>query len=162
MKRRTAQSNANTHRAASYPRAVPGPPARSVLAIEPRALAPFALAILVALTLAPACSGPSIGSVGAVLGVDTETGSVHVRETREGLAADEAGLLPGDEILMVDGVYVRDLGAAAVRDKLRGPVGSSVELTVVRGEEVLRVKLVRRPLAAAPAKPREKEERIEP
>lgn len=118
------------------------------------ALLPFAIAI--------GCSSPSVGSVGAVLGVDTETGAVHVRETREGLAADEAGLLPGDEILMVDGVYVRDLGAAAVRDKLRGPVGSTVDLTVVRGEEVLRVKLTRRPLGAATAKPREKEERIEP
>lgn len=119
-----------------------------------RALLPIAIAI--------GCSSPSVGSVGAVLGVDTETGAVHVRETREGLAADEAGLLPGDEILMVDGVYVRDLGAAAVRDKLRGPVGSPVELTVVRGEEVLRVKLTRRPLGAPSAKPREKEERIEP
>lgn len=121
-----------------------------------RALAPFALA------LAIGCSGPSIGSVGAVLGVDTETGTVVVRETREGLAADKAGLLPGDEILMIDGVYARDLGAPAIRDKLRGNVGSFVELTVVRADEVLRVKLEREPLATTPARPPQKEERIEP
>ena len=121
-----------------------------------RALAPLALA------LAIGCSGPKVGSVGAVLGVDTETGTVVVRETREGLAADKAGLLPGDEILMIDGVYARELGAPAIRERLRGDVGTSVELTVVRGEEVLRVKLKREPLATATARPPQKEERIEP
>jgi C-terminal processing protease CtpA/Prc len=110
---------------------------------------------------APGCGNAPIGSVGAVLGVDGESGTVVVREAREGLAAEKAGLRPGDEILMIDGVYVRDLGAAAVREKLRGPPGSSIDLTVVRGDSVLRVKVTRQPLAAPlPARP--KEERIEP
>lgn len=100
--------------------------------------------------------------MGAVLGVERETGDVFVREAREGLAADKAGLRPGDEILMIDGVYVRDLGAAAVRDRLRGPPGSRVELTVVRGEEVLRVTVTREPLAAPSAPPPPAEERIAP
>lgn len=127
-----------------------------------RSQTPSLLALVLALlALAPGCSGPGIGSVGAVLGVDGETGHVHVRETREGLAADKSGLLPGDEILMIDGIYVRDLGATAVRDKLRGNVGSSIDLTVVRGDAVLRVKLVRQQLAAA-APPRPREERIAP
>lgn len=108
------------------------------------------------------CPSAQIGSVGAVLGVDGETGAVVVREAREGLAADKAGLRPGDEILMIDGVYARDLGAAAVRDKLRGPPGSTVDLTVVRGEEVLRVTVTRAPLAAPAAPPPPKEERIAP
>jgi C-terminal processing protease CtpA/Prc len=124
----------------------------------PRAPAPLACALAI---LVAAC-GPSIGTVGAILGVDPETGAVHVRETREGLAADKAGLLPGDEIVMIDGVYVRDLGAAAVRDRLRGNIGSSVELTVVRGGEVLRVKLVRSALGAATARAPQQEERIAP
>ncbi len=110
-----------------------------------------------------ACSGPAVGSVGAVLGVDAETGAVHIREMKEGLAADKAGLLPGDEILLIDGVYARDLSAAQIRQKLRGNVGSKVELTVVRGEEVLRVSLVREALVAGSkvAAPK-KEERVEP
>jgi C-terminal processing protease CtpA/Prc len=108
------------------------------------------------------CGGSSIGSIGAVIGVDNETGAVHVRETREGLAADKAGLQQGDEVLMIDGVYVRDLGAAALRERLRGEVGSSVNLTVVRGDQVVRVKLVREALGAAPAAPPPKEERIAP
>jgi C-terminal processing protease CtpA/Prc len=108
------------------------------------------------------CGNAQVGTVGAVLGVDGETGAVFVRETRDGLAADEAGLRPGDEILMIDGVYARDLGAAAVREKLRGPPGSSVELTVVRGEAILRVKVTRTPLGAPSAPPPPKEERIAP
>jgi C-terminal processing protease CtpA/Prc len=129
--------------------------------LHPRHAALRALA-LPAIAIALGCSGPSTGSVGAILGVDSETGAVHVRETRDGRAADKVGLLPGDELLMIDGVYVRDLGADAVRAKLRGPVGSSVELTVVRGEEVLRVKLVREPLGPAAAPPPPREQRIEP
>lgn len=121
-------------------------------------LAFFALVALAAL----GCSTAKVGSVGAVLGVDRETGNVLFREVRAGLAADEVGLRPGDELLMIDGVYVRDLGAAAVREKLRGPPGSRVELTVVRGEEVLRVKLTRKPLEAPSAPPPPREERIAP
>jgi len=121
-----------------------------------------ALLALALLLVAPGCSGPGVGSVGAVLGVDKETGAVHVRETREGRAADKSGLLPGDEILMIDGVYVRELGAAAVSARLRGNVGSSVELTVVRGDAVLRVKLVRQELGAAAAPRPPAEERIAP
>ncbi len=104
----------------------------------PSALAARALAVR-----ASACSGPALGSAGAVLGVDNESGAVHVRETREGAAADKAGLRPGDEIVMIDGVYVRDLGAKELRERLRGDVGSSVDLTVVRGAEVRRVRLTR-------------------
>jgi C-terminal processing protease CtpA/Prc len=125
-------------------------------------LAPLTrLSMLAPLLAIVACSSASVGTIGAVVGVDNETGAVFVRETREGLAADKSGLLPGDEILMIDGLYARDIGAAALRDRLRGAVGSTIELTVVRGDEVLRVKLVRQPLAAAaPAKA--KEERIGP
>ena len=121
-----------------------------------RLLLPFFCA-----SLAAACSGPSQGTVGAVLGIQNDTGAVFVRETPEGFAADKAGLLPGDEILMIDGVYARDLGRAGVLEKLRGDAGSSVALTVVRGSEVLHVKLVRSERgpakAAAPA-----EERVAP
>lgn len=129
-----------------YPPAVPSLPR----------IAPLVLALA-----ALGCPNAQIGSVGAILGVDGETGHVIVREAREGLAAEKAGLRPGDEILMIDGVYARDLGAAAVRDKLRGPPGSTVDLTIVRGDAILRVKLTRQPLAAPTAAP-PKEERIAP
>ncbi|MBI4702675.1 MAG: trypsin-like serine protease [Deltaproteobacteria bacterium] len=92
------------------------------------------------------CSGPAAGSIGALLSRDNATGAVHVREAPDGLPAHEAGLLPGDRIKMIDGVLVDDLGPDEVRRLLRGEVGSKVELTIVRGEEVLRVELRRGPL----------------
>ena len=79
------------------------------------------------------CGGSAPGSVGAVFGRDNDTRSLYVREVPPGLAAAGAGLLPGDQIVMIEGFYVRDLDAKAIRDKLRGEVGSTVALTVLRG-----------------------------
>src|SRR5262249_21394978 len=100
-------------------------------------------ALVVALLLAsPACGG-GVGSIGAVLGRDNDSGALYVREVPKGMAAAKAGLVPGDRVLMIDGVYVNQLDAKDIRAKLRGDIGSSVELTVVRGTEVRRVKLTR-------------------
>jgi carboxyl-terminal processing protease len=120
-------------------------------------------ALLVAATglLLVGCGPPAVGSVGAVLGRDRETGALHVREAPEGLAAAEAGLLPGDQIKLIDGVLVDELDQTKIRAMLRGEVGTTVRLTILRGEEVLHVELVRREMGAA-APPPAAEERIEP
>lgn len=102
-------------------------------------------------------SGP--GSIGAVLGRDNETRALHVRGVPGAGAAEAAGLAPGDEIVMIDGLYARDLSAEEVRKKLRGEAGTKVALTVVRGDRVRRVEVTRAPMRAAPA-PAPKEERI--
>ena len=85
------------------------------------------------LAQATACGGPKLGSVGAILSRHNETHALTVREAPPGLAAEKAGLEPTDEILMIDGHYVRDLTMNEVTSLLRGEVGSWVELTVVRG-----------------------------
>ncbi len=109
-----------------------------------------------ALLLLAAGCGASAGSIGAVLGRDNESQALYVRDVPRGLAAEQAGLSPGDEILMIDGVYVRDLSSTQIRDRLRGAVGSTVELTVVRGRDVRRVRVVRSELQANEGvKPRE-------
>jgi C-terminal processing protease CtpA/Prc len=123
-------------------------------------LALVALVALVAL-LGAACASPGVGSIGAVLGRDRDSGALHVREAPEGMAAAEAGLLPGDQVKMIDGVLVDDLDKARIHALLRGEVGTKVKLTIVRGEEVLHVELTRGPLRKAEA-PAEPEERIEP
>jgi carboxyl-terminal processing protease len=102
-----------------------------------------------------------VGSVGAVFGRDSETRALVVRDVPVGAAASKAGLLPGDQVLMIDGWYVKDLDAKDVRAKLRGDVGSSVQLTVVRnGDEVRHVKVTRRELGERRAPPPPREERI--
>ncbi|MDC3953821.1 PDZ domain-containing protein [Polyangium jinanense] len=93
-----------------------------------------------------ACAAEQKGSIGAVLSRDNDTGALYVRDLSPGLAAERAGLLPGDELLMIEGRYVRDLDAKEIRALLRGDVGTSVRLTIVRGEEVRRVRVERRAL----------------
>jgi C-terminal processing protease CtpA/Prc len=106
-------------------------------------------------------SDPAIGSVGAVFGRDNDTHALYVRDVPEGLGAEEAGLLPGDEIVMIDGHYVRDLDRKEITQRLRGEVGTKVDLTVLRGSEVNRISVKRTALRSNDdVKP--KEERIDP
>jgi carboxyl-terminal processing protease len=109
-----------------------------------------------------ACTAPQskVGSIGAVLKRDTTTGVVIAYEVPEGLTADSAGLRPGDRVKMIDGVHVDDLDGARVVRLLRGPVGTRVTLTVIRGEEVLHLSVIRQGPQPRVA-PLPKEERLE-
>ena len=110
-----------------------------------RALNVSHLAGLALAAAALACS-PTVGSIGAVLSQQKETGRLVVRDTPPGMAAARGGLKEGDEIIAVDGVDVRDLSPEEVQQALRGPVGTTVSLTVVRDRtDVHRVSVVRGP-----------------
>ncbi len=82
------------------------------------------------------------GTIGAVLSRSSE-GALTVHEVPVDLAARRAGLAPGDRILLVDGRDVRSFTEEELRKALGGEVGTSVKLTVLRGEEVVRVTVVR-------------------
>ncbi len=103
-----------------------------------------------ALALVAAC-GPGHGTIGAILAQEPN-GHLLVHEVPEGLAADKAGLRPGDEILLVDGIDVRMLDSNALHKKLSGEIDTTVKLTVVRGEQVLHLELKRTP-AKRPLRP---------
>jgi len=55
----------------------------------------------------------------------------------DGGGAQAAGLARRDQVLAVDGVPVSDLGFQGAIERIRGPEGSEVVLTVRRGEEEL-------------------------
>ena len=99
------------------------------------------LALAALLSLSAACSG-NRGTIGALLGQQRD-GRLFVREVPSGLAAERAGLRSGDEVLLIDGRDVRDMTSKQVHERLSGDVGQPVKLTVLRGEEVLRVTLKR-------------------
>jgi carboxyl-terminal processing protease len=101
-----------------------------------RALRAHLLVLLVLQALA--CAGERVGSIGAVLARDNDSGALFVRDLSPGLAAERAGLLPGDEVLMIEGRYVRELDTKQVRGLLRGDVRRfSVERVALReGGEV--------------------------
>ncbi len=105
------------------------------------------------LILTSSC-GPSRGTIGAVL-ARQPSGEVTVRQVPEGLGSDDAGLEPGDQILLVDGIDVRGLSPDALRELLAGNLGQTVRMTIVRGDEILRVQVGRtRPPDREEAAPR--------
>lgn len=87
---------------------------------------------------------PPRGTIGAVLGQASD-GRVFLREVPEGLAAARADLEPGDELLLIDGADVRRLSAEELHRRLSGEIGETVKLTLLRGDQVLRVTLKRTP-----------------
>jgi C-terminal processing protease CtpA/Prc len=97
------------------------------------------LAAAAGLPFAVGCASQR-GTIGAVL-AQTGEGKIYLKEVPRGLAADRAGLHEGDEILLVDGRDVRPLDVKQLDQALTGKVGDPIKLTVVRGEQVLRVTL---------------------
>ncbi|HET9930537.1 MAG TPA: PDZ domain-containing protein [Polyangiaceae bacterium] len=98
-----------------------------------------------------ACT-PQRGTIGAVLGQHSD-GTLVVRDTPRGLAAERGGVLVGDEILLIEGRDVRGLRAEAVHQALAGEVGDPVKLTLIRGERVVRLTLTRTPARSGKAAP---------
>ncbi len=70
-------------------------------------------------------------------------GPVRVITPIVGSPALEAGVLPGDEIIEIDGTGVTTLDIRDVSDQLRGPVGTKVTLTLRRDDENVEAKIVR-------------------
>lgn len=104
-----------------------------------------ALLTLLAFQLAAlaACAAPR-GTIGAVIAQDNQSGRLFVRDVPPGLAASQAGLKPGDEILLIDGLDVRPMNAHQIHAALSGDVDATVKLTLVRGDtQVIRVTLKR-------------------
>jgi carboxyl-terminal processing protease len=95
--------------------------------------------------------GPTVGvGLRELLDLDIgPDGRLVVVTTLPGGPAARAGLGPGDSLIRVDEQPVRELGEAMAR--LRGPEGSEVRLTLVRGGEERTVTLRREVLPAAGA-----------
>jgi carboxyl-terminal processing protease len=74
--------------------------------------------------------------VGIGIQLEQEDGAVVVASPIEGSPADRAGIEAGDVVVAVDGKSVRDEGVTQVVERVKGPEGTQVKLTVSRsGEE---------------------------
>lgn len=74
--------------------------------------------------------------VGVGIQLENEDGRVVVAAPIEGSPAEQAGIRTGDVILAVDGESVRGDEMGRIAEKVRGPEGTTVEITVSRdGEE---------------------------
>jgi C-terminal processing protease CtpA/Prc len=83
---------------------------------------------------------PARGTMGALIARDAG-GRVVLREVPAELASARAGLAPGDELLLVEGRDARAMSDAELRRALQGEPGEVRRLTLLRGEQVLRVTL---------------------
>ncbi len=63
----------------------------------------------------------------------------------EDTPAERAGLMAGDKIMKIDGVVAKDMDIMEAVKKMRGPVGTSVKLTIYResGDKTFDVDIVR-------------------
>ena len=97
------------------------------------------------LGLALGACGADRGTIGALI-AQTPDKQLILRDVPPKLAAAQAGLRPGDEILLIDGRDVRELDERGVHQVLGGNVGDPVKLTLLRDGRVVRVTLRRTPL----------------
>jgi carboxyl-terminal processing protease len=81
------------------------------------------------LLLAACASEP--GTIGAALGKRAD-GRMFVRSTPPGQGAAEAGLQVDDEIVAIEGKDVKAMSEEDVRRAVRGDLGSSLVVTIVR------------------------------
>ncbi|MCL2352385.1 MAG: S41 family peptidase [Firmicutes bacterium] len=74
----------------------------------------------------------SYAGIGAVVSVDPDDGKVTIVLPYEGSPSAEAGLIPGDKILKVDGIDVSASSLSDVTSLTKGAPGSKVTLTISR------------------------------
>ncbi|MGY3054204.1 carboxyl-terminal processing protease [Pedobacter sp. UYEF25] len=81
------------------------------------------------------------GGIGA--GTIFLDGKLFVSELIKDYPADKAQIIPGDELVAIDGVQVKGKTRAEISQLLRGPKGSNVLLTIGRAQKEMIKKLVR-------------------
>lgn len=76
----------------------------------------------------------SFGGVGIVIG--TKDKQLTVVAPIEGTPGEQAGIKSGDQIIKIDGQETKDLALDEAVNKIRGPEGSKVVLTIKRAQEI--------------------------
>lgn len=84
-----------------------------------------------------------IDGIGVVIRTIEETGQIEVVEVLEGSPAEEAGVQIGDIFFRVDGEDVLELNQTQLAMQVRGPRGSTVDITMIRGEELVEFTITR-------------------
>jgi carboxyl-terminal processing protease len=94
-----------------------------------------------------------LSGVGLQIAFESETGNIQVIAPIADSPAAAAGLQPLDRILTIDGIPTNQLTLDLAAEKMRGPIGTTVTLTVQRpGEPAKEVELVRSRIALNPVR----------
>jgi C-terminal processing protease CtpA/Prc len=94
-----------------------------------------------------ACGSSAPGTIGAALGQQADH-RVYIRATPAGEGAERAGLQVDDEVIALDGTPVAGMTPDDIRRAVRGNVGSTLTVTILRNGQKQDVKVIRTPLMA--------------
>ena len=89
-------------------------------------------------------SGSYVG-VGVSASFNLVENTLQILSVIPGAPAEDAGILAGDYITHVDGVSVAEMGYYLSMENIRGEEGTTVTLTILRGEESFDVTIKRAP-----------------
>lgn len=70
-------------------------------------------------------------------------GKLYINEVSEGNPSDKADVRPGDEIVGVNGIDIRDKDRSEISQLLRGPKGTEVSVSLLRDGSMLKKKILR-------------------
>lgn len=80
---------------------------------------------------------------GVGMEIDVKDGILTVIAPLKGTPAETAGMKSGDQIAAIDGKSTEGLSTDKAVSKIRGPIGTTVDFTVIRGGKALDIKVVR-------------------
>ena len=83
------------------------------------------------------------GGIGILLEYNNQDQTVLINNVYENSPAEEAGIKRGDYIYAVDGYKVSEVGIENAVNRIRGQIGTSVEITVKRGDELITMSVMR-------------------
>ena len=82
--------------------------------------------------------------IGITITVMEDNSGFEVTKVNEGGPAEEAGMLPGDAIVGIEGQSAAGMTTTEARDLVRGEENTQVALSVRRGEEILEMSVTRK------------------
>ena len=80
---------------------------------------------------------------GVGMEIDVKDGILTVITPLKGTPAEAAGIRAGDQIATIDGKSTDGLSVDKAVSKIRGPVGTTVEFTIIRDKKSLDIKIIR-------------------
>lgn len=81
--------------------------------------------------------------IGVTISLREDGKGLDIEKVEKGSAAEKAGVCPGDILIAVDGTSIAGMTMDAVGALIGGEEGTGVELTILRGEEELKLQAIR-------------------
>lgn len=104
--------------------------------------------VTVSLTRVAAGQQPSLELVGIGVALSAGGDALHVDRVIAGSGAEAAGIVVGDQVIAVDGSPVAPLGVDGAVARIRGAAGTTVAITLRRGDQTVQLVVQRRKIRA--------------